>query len=97
MLAFERGGGGRNTLLDPRKCTFNLGDGGGGSGRQGSSITPSKSSLGNSMTRFIGGTKTEVDHKWAGSLHNPYRLGGPQRFTARDKNLSGPQVDPMAT
>ena len=30
ILAFKRGGGGRNTLLDPRKCTFNLGVWGGG-------------------------------------------------------------------
>ena len=35
LLVFERGGGGLNTLLDPQKCTFNLGaeGGGGGSGR----------------------------------------------------------------
>ena len=29
LLAFEWGGGGLNTLLDSRKCTFNLGAGGG--------------------------------------------------------------------
>ena len=30
--------------------------------------------------------------KWADWLHNPYRLGGPQRFRAGDKISSGPQV-----
>ena len=58
ILAFERGGRGRNTLLDPRKCTFNLGVGGGGGlGGQGSSRTPSKSLPSGSMTRFRAGDK----------------------------------------
>ena len=30
-------------------------------------------------------TKPEVAHKWAGWLHNPCHLGGPQRFRAGDK------------
>ena len=35
LLAFEWGGGGLNTLLDSRKCTFNLGAGGGGGTQEG--------------------------------------------------------------
>ena len=30
--------------------------------------------------------------KWAGWLHNPCRVGGPQRFGAEDKITSGPQM-----
>ena len=35
-------------------------------------------------------------HKWATWLHNPYRLGGPDRFRARGKIRSGPQVGKVA-
>ena len=35
------------------------------------------------------GTESEVAHKWAGLLHNPCRLGGPQRFKAGDRIRSG--------
>ena len=31
-------------------------------------------------------------HKWARWLHNPYRLGGPQRFRAGGKIRSGPKI-----
>ena len=36
------------------------------------------------------GRESEVAHKWAGWLHNPYRLWGPLCFRARDKIRSGP-------
>ena len=36
-------------------------------------------------------------HKWADWLHHPCRMGGPQRFRARDKIRSGPHVDGLAT
>ena len=35
-------------------------------------------------------------HKWVDWLHQPYRLKGPKRFIARDKNGSGPQVPTFA-
>ena len=35
-------------------------------------------------------------HKWAGWLHTPYRLGGPQRFRAGDKIRNGLQVGRVA-
>ena len=35
ILAFEWGGGVLNTLLDPQKCTLNLGAEGGGGAREG--------------------------------------------------------------
>ena len=43
------------------------------------------------------GTKSAIAHKWAGWLHNPCRLGGPQRFKGGDKISSGPQVGEVAT
>ena len=43
------------------------------------------------------GTKTEVAHKWARWLHSPRRLGERLRFTAGDKNRSGPQLGKVAT
>ena len=43
------------------------------------------------------GAKSQVAHKWARWLHNPYCLGGPHRFTARGKIRSGPQVGKGAT
>ena len=43
------------------------------------------------------GTKSELAHKWADWLHNPCRLGGPQRFRADDKDKSGPQLGGLAT
>ena len=43
------------------------------------------------------GAESEVAHKWAGWLHNPYRLGGPQCFTARERIGSGPQEGRVAT
>ena len=43
------------------------------------------------------GAKSEVAHKWARWLHNPFPLGGPHRFRAEGKIRSGPQVDKVAT
>ena len=43
------------------------------------------------------GPKSAVAHKWAEWLHNPYRLGGPQRFKAGNRVTKGPQVDQVAT
>ena len=42
------------------------------------------------------GAKSEVAHKWAGWLHNPYCMGGPHRFRAGGKIRSGPQVGKVA-
>ena len=36
-------------------------------------------------------------HKWARWLHNPCRLGGPHRFKAGDKMISGPQLGKVGT
>ena len=38
------------------------------------------------------GAKSEVAHKWAKWLPHPCRIGDPQRFRARGKIRSGPQV-----
>ena len=43
------------------------------------------------------GGKTEVAHPWAQWLHNPCRLGGPQRFKAGDKIRNGSKVAHVAT
>ena len=43
------------------------------------------------------GAESEVAHKWARWLHNPYRLGGPHRFRAGGRIRSGPQVGQVAT
>ena len=43
------------------------------------------------------GTKSEVAHKCESRLHNPCRLGGPQRFKAENIIESGPQVGGLAT
>ena len=43
------------------------------------------------------GAESEVAHKWARWLHNPYRLGGPHRFRAGGRIRSGPQVGKVAT
>ena len=51
-------------------------------------ITPAVSGVPNaSRTR----TKSEVAHKWAHWLHDPCRLGGPQRFKEGYQIRSGPQ------
>ena len=42
-------------------------------------------------------TKSELAQKWAGWLHNPYRLEGPRRFKAGDKIRGGPQVGWVTT
>ena len=42
------------------------------------------------------GTKSEVAHKWGDWLHQPWRLGGPQRLRAGDKHTSGSQVSKLA-
>ena len=36
-------------------------------------------------------------HKWARWLHNPCRLGGPNRFRAGGKITGGPQVGKVVT
>ena len=41
----------------------------------------------NASERGGGGGQNQ---KWAGWLHNPCRLGGPQRFIAGDRIHSGP-------
>ena len=38
-----------------------------------------------------------LDHKGADWLHNPCRLGGPQRFRAGNNIRSGPQMGELAT
>ena len=38
------------------------------------------------------GAESEVAHKWGEWLHNPCRLGGPNRFRAGGRIRSGPQV-----
>ena len=43
------------------------------------------------------GAESKVAHKWARWLHNPCRLGGPQRFRAGGKIRGGPQVGKVAT
>ena len=43
------------------------------------------------------GAESEVAHKWARWLHNPCRLGGPDRFRAGGRIRSGPQVGKVAT
>ena len=43
------------------------------------------------------GRKLAMVDKWAGWLHNPCLLGGPQHFRAVDKTRSGPQVARVAT
>ena len=43
------------------------------------------------------GGESEVAHKWARWLHNPCRLGGPDRLGAGGRNRSGPQVGKVAT
>ena len=43
------------------------------------------------------GSKSEVAHKWAGWLHNPCCVAGPQRFRAGVKIRGGPQVGRVAT
>ena len=43
------------------------------------------------------GAQSQVAHKWARWLHNPCRLGDPNRFTAGGKIRGGPQVGKVAT
>ena len=43
------------------------------------------------------GAESEVAHKWARWLHKPCRLGGPRRFRAGGRMISGPQVGKVAT
>ena len=38
------------------------------------------------------GAESEVAHKWARWLHNPYRLGESHRFSAGGRIKGGPQV-----
>ena len=44
-----------------------------------------------------GGAQSEVAHKRARWLHNPYCLGGPHRFKAGGTIRGGPQVGKVAT
>ena len=46
---------------------------------QGHYITPTAWGVPTASER---GAESEVAHKWARWLHNPYRLGGPHRFRA---------------
>ena len=43
------------------------------------------------------GAESEVAHKWARWLHNPYRVGGPHRFREGGRIRGGPQVGKVAT
>ena len=43
------------------------------------------------------GTKSDLAHKWAGWLHDPRRIRGPQRFKGVDRIRSGPHVGGWAT
>ena len=43
------------------------------------------------------GAESEVAHKWARWLHNPYRMGCPHRFKAGDIIRGGSQVGKVAT
>ena len=62
--------------------------------RPASSMTPTACGLRSGSQRA---TKMELTHKWANWLHNPYRLGGPQRSRGGDKIRSGPQIGRAAT
>ena len=83
-----RGGGGGATLQSGRQNQVGL---------QLGRVATSPVRLGGFSLLQSGGTKSAVAHKWAGPLHNPCRLGGPQRFKAGDKISSGPQVGTLAT
>ena len=61
---------------------------------QGGYITPTAWGVPNPSGR---GAQSQVAHKWARWLHNPYRLGGPLRFTAGCRIRGGPQVGKVAT
>ena len=43
------------------------------------------------------GAELEVVHKWGRWLHNPCRLGDPQRFRAGGRISTDPQVGEVAT
>ena len=61
---------------------------------QGGCITPTVWGVPTASER---GAESQVAHKWASWLHNPCRLGGAHRFTARGGIKSGPQVGKVAT
>ena len=63
-------------------------------GGQGGYITTAISGLPAPSERRA---ESEVAHKGARWLHNPYRLGGPKRFRAGGRIGSGPQVGKVAT
>ena len=54
----------------------------------GGYITCAAGAVPNALER---GTKSEVAHKCKGHVHNPSRLGVPQRFREGDKHRGGPQ------
>ena len=57
-------------------------------------VTPAVSGIPTASER---GAKSEVAHKWARWLRNPYRLGDPHRFRVGGKIRSGPLVGKVAT
>ena len=61
---------------------------------QGGYITPAASGIPSAALR---GAKSEVAHKWARLLRQPYRLGDPLRFSAGGQIRSGPQMGKVAT
>ena len=61
---------------------------------QGGYITPAAWGVPTASER---GAQSEVAHKWATWLYNPYRLGGPHRFTAGGTIRSCPLVGKVAT
>ena len=61
---------------------------------QGGYITPA--AWGNPIASDRG-AESQVAHKWARWLHNPCRLGAPDRFRAEGRIRRGPQVGNMAT
>ena len=61
---------------------------------QGGYVTPAIWGIPTASER---GAESEVAHKWAKWLHNPYRLGDPHRFRAGGTFTSGPQMGKVAT
>ena len=61
---------------------------------QGGYINPAALGVATALER---GAESEVAHKWARWLNNPYRLGVPHRFRAGGTIRRGPQVGKVAT
>ena len=57
-------------------------------------MTPAASGIPAASER---GAESEVVHKWERWLHNPCRLGNPQRLRAGGRITSGPVMAKVAT